>query len=85
MPMLVVSWSRNVVCSVVNALIDASSMIALTWFSNRTGSTITFCGIALNSAEPIGTASTGMSEMRMRRLSSAHWPIRPSPRRVVGG
>ena len=40
----------------VNALIEASSITALTWFSNSTGSTMTFCGIALNSAEPIGTA-----------------------------
>ena len=59
--MLVVSCSRNVICKVVNALTDASSMTALTWFSNSTGRTMTFCGTTLNSADPIGTASAGIS------------------------
>ena len=31
----------------------------------------------------IGTASVGMSEIRMRRLSRAHWPIKPSPSRTA--
>ena len=39
---------------VVKALTEASSITALTWPSNSTGSTMTFCGTALNSAEPIG-------------------------------
>ena len=39
---------------------EASSITALTWFSNRTGSTMMFCGTTLNRAEPIGTASLGM-------------------------
>ena len=56
MPMLSVSCSRNVVCSAVNCVTEASSITALTWFSNSTGSTMMLRGTTLNSAEPIGTA-----------------------------
>ena len=80
MPIEVVSCSRNMVCSVVNSCIEASSITALTWFSNRTGSTILLRGVTLNSAEEIGTVLSGISVISMRRLSSAHWPIRPSPK-----
>ena len=76
---MAVSCSRKVICRVVNAVTEASSITALIWSSNRTGSTMMFCGTALNSAEPIGTACGGISVIRMRRLSAAHWPIRPSP------
>ena len=52
MPIDVVSCSRNMVCSAVNSWIEASSITALTWFSNSTGSTITlFARRTLNSAE----------------------------------
>ena len=83
--MLVVSCSRKVVCKVVNALTDDSSITALTWFSNSTGKTMTFCGIALNKAEPIGTALDGTSVINRRRLSAAHCPTSPWPRRSVRG
>ena len=33
----------------------------------------------------IGTALSGISVISMRRLSTAHWPIRPSPRRSARG
>ena len=56
MPIESVSCSRNMVCSVVNFDTEASSMTALTWFSNSTGSTMMLRGTTLNSAEPIGTA-----------------------------
>ena len=69
----------------VKALTEASSITALTWFSNSTGSTMTFCGMTLNSAEPIGTAFAGIWVISMRRLSAAHWPIRPSPNPSVVG
>ncbi len=87
MPMLSVSCSRNAICKVVNAVTEASSMTALTSFSNRTGSTTMFCGTTLNSAEPIGTAWVGIVVISMRRLSTAHCPIRPSPScdRAAGG
>ena len=42
MPMLAVSCSRNVICSLVNLLTEASSITAFTWFSNSTGSTMMF-------------------------------------------
>src|SRR5712675_2563368 len=61
MPILVVSCSRNIICSVVNSPSEASSITALTWLSNSTGSTTTLRGTALNSADPIGTASVGIS------------------------
>ena len=77
MPMLAVSCSRNMICSGVNSLTEASSITALTWFSNSTGSTMMLRGATLNSAEPIGTASAGISVISMRRLSAAHWPIKP--------
>ena len=63
----------------VNAVMEASSITALTWFSNSTGSTMTFCGTTLNNAEPIGTACAGMSVISKRRLSAAHCPINPWP------
>ena len=79
MPIELVSCSRKAICNVVNVVTDASSMTALTSFSNRTGSTTMFCGTTLNSAEPIGTACAGIEVISMRRLSAAHCPIRPSP------
>ena len=60
--MLSVSCSRKVICEVVNELTEESSMTALTWFSNSTGSTTRFFGITRSNAELIGTASVGMSE-----------------------
>ncbi len=68
MPMLAVSCSRNVICSGVNALIEASSMTALTWLSNSTGSTTMLRGAALNSAEEIGTTLGGISVISRRSL-----------------
>ena len=44
------------ICRVVNVVSEASSITALTWLSNSTGSTMTLRGATLNSAEPIGTA-----------------------------
>ena len=85
MPMLSVSCSRKVICEVVNELIDASSMTALTWFSNRTGSTTRFFGTTRSSAELIGTASAGMSDTSRWRLSIAHCPTRPSPNCTICG
>jgi hypothetical protein len=46
----------------VNELTEESSMTALTWFSNKTGSTTRFFGLTRSSAELIETASLGMSE-----------------------
>ena len=37
-------------------------MTALTWFSNKTGSTTRFFGMTRSSAELIGAASGGMSD-----------------------
>ena len=79
MPMQSVSCSRKVICEVVNALTEASSITALTWFSNSTGSTTRFFGTTRSSAELIGTESAGMSATSRWRLSIAHCPIRPSP------
>ena len=83
MPIESVSCSRKVICEVVKAVMEASSITALTWFSNSTGSTTMFCGTTLNRAEPIGTACGGMSVISRCRLSAAHWPIRPSPIRML--
>ena len=55
------SCSRKVICEVVNEPTEASSITALTWFSNSTGSTTRFCGTTRSSAELIGIASVGMS------------------------
>ena len=44
MPMLSVSWSRNAWCVGLKRSNDASSITALTWPSNITGSTMMFCG-----------------------------------------
>ncbi len=74
-----VSCSRNVICEVVKETSEASSITALTWPSNSTGSTTRFFGATRNSAELIGTTSDGISPTTRGRLSSAHWPIRPSP------
>ena len=63
----------------MKALNRRSSMTALTSLSNRIGSTTTLRGTTLKSAEPIGTACGGISLMSSRRLSSAHWPTKPSP------
>ena len=85
MPIESVSCSRNAICRVVNSVTDASSITALTSFSNSTGRTTMFCGTTLNSAEPIGTAWAGMVVISMRRLSIAHCPTRPSPKPSRGG
>ena len=74
-----VSCSRKVICELVKDDSEESSMTALTWFSNRTGNTTTFLGSTRISAELTGTASLGMSDTSRCRLSSAHWPISPSP------
>ena len=66
--MLAVSCSRNVICSSVKALTEASSITALTWPSNSTGSTMMFRGGTLNSPEPIGTTLGGMSVMSSASL-----------------
>ena len=42
-------------------------------------------GSAWNIAVLIGTVSGGTRLTRMRRLSSAHWPTKPSPRASVAG
>ena len=68
--------------SLVNELIEASSMMALTSFSNSTGRTTMFSGTTLNRAEPTGTACAGMLVISMRRLSMAHWPINPAPNSI---
>ena len=62
MPMESVSCSRKVICEVVNELIEDSSITALTWFSNSTGSTTRFFGTTRSSAELIGAVSAGMSD-----------------------
>ena len=54
-------------------------MTAFTWPSNSTGSTMTCRGCALNRPEVIGTTSSGISVINMRRASRAHWPMSPSP------
>ena len=79
MPMESVSCSRNVICEVVNELIEASSITALTSFSNSTGSTTRLRGITRSMAEFTGMASVGMSDTSRLRLSMAHCPTRPSP------
>ena len=61
MPIEAVSCSRNVVCSVVNAPTAASSITALTWPSNSTGSTMMLRGCCANSAERIGATLSGTS------------------------
>ncbi len=60
--MLSVSCSRKVICEVVNELMEESSITALTWFSNKTGSTTIFFGLTRSSAELIGMVSVGISE-----------------------
>jgi len=70
---------------VVKGVTEASSITALTSLSNSTGRTMTFCGTALNSAEPIGTACGGTSVINMRRLSAAHWPTIPAPILIRSG
>jgi hypothetical protein len=72
MPIDAVSCSRKAVCSSVNSLSEASSITALTWPSNSTGSTTMFLGGALNRPDVIGRTDLGMSEMRICRLSAAH-------------
>ena len=85
MPIEAVSCSRKAICSSVKSLSEASSITALTWPSNSTGSTMMLLGGASNRLEPIGWAVGGRSEIRIWRLSAAHWPIRPSPMRMVSG
>ena len=85
MPTLAVSCSRKVICSLVKAETEASSITAFTWLSNSTGITMTFCGVTLNMADPIGVTFAGISVMRRRRLSAAHCPISPSPIGTAGG
>ena len=60
-------------------------MTAFTRSSNRTGNTITLRGIAWKSPERTGTVFEGSSVISMRRLSSAHWPTKPSPIRIAPG
>src|SRR6478736_6517436 len=66
-------------CEVVNEPTEDSSITALTWFSNSTGSTTRFFGVTRSSAELIGTASDGMSDTSRCCLSIALCPISPSP------
>ena len=85
MPIEAVSCSRKAICSSVKWLSEASSITALTWPSNSTGSTMMLCGAAWNRPEAIGYAVLGMSDIRIWRPSAAHWPIRLWPiRRVLG-
>src|SRR5215211_7322016 len=79
MPMPVVSCSRKVICNAVNGLMEASSMTALTWLSNKIGSTTMFLGGTLNKTDEIGMAVAGTSLISRRRLSAAHCPTRHSP------
>ena len=85
MPIEAVSCSRKAICSSVKSLSEASSITALTWPSNRTGSTMMLLGVASNRPERIGWTAVGMSEIRIWRRSAAHWPIRPSPTLMVAG
>ncbi len=84
-PKLSVSCSRKAICNVLKVFSEASSITALSWFSNSTGSTTTLRGIALKDTEPTGTKSSFGSLISIRRLSAAHWPIRPSPMRMDCG
>ncbi len=85
MPIEAVSCSRKAVCSSVKWPSEASSITALTWPSNSTGSTMMLLGVASNRPELIGWSVVGMSEIRIWRRSAAHWPIRPSLMRIVSG
>ena len=42
-------------------------------------------GSASKKTEPTGTVSGGTSEISSRRMSRAHWPMKPSPNRSSGG
>jgi len=42
-------------------------------------------GSAWKSGDPIGTVFDGTFEIRMRRLSTAHCPMKPSPRDISAG
>ena len=85
MPIEAVSCSRKAICSSVKSLSEASSITALTWPSNSTGSTMMLLGGAVNRPDVIGRTDGGMSEIRIWRRSAAHWPIRPSPMRSISG
>ncbi len=85
MPIDAVSCSRKAICSSVKWLKEASSITALTCPSNSTGSTTRLLGVAVNRPEVIGRTVAGMSEIRIMRRSVAHWPIRPSPIRMISG
>ena len=81
-PMLPVSCSRNARCEAVNSPSEASSMTALTWPSNSTGSTMMLRGRATARPEcTLDQVSAGCPSARMRWRSFAHWPTSPSPRR----
>ena len=58
---------------------EASSITALTWPSNSTGSTITLFGMRLNRPEPIGTTLSGSSVISMRRRPRRTGRAGPGP------
>ena len=86
MPMLAVSCSRNEICRSVNAPTEASSITALTWPSNSTGSTIDVVRRRLEQARS-GSARhwPACSVISMRLPSAAHWPTSPWPMRSCSG
>ena len=83
--MLAVNCSRNEVCRSVKLPSEASSITALTWPSNSTGSTIKLFGFAWKRPDVIGTTLSGICVISIRRASRAHWPIRPWPGRSRSG
>ena len=52
-PIVSVSWSRNVWCTSLNGVNEASSITAITCSSKSTGSTMMFVGAASPSPEVI--------------------------------
>jgi len=82
MPMLSVSCSRKVICEVVKALTEASSITAFDLvLEQEIGSTTTFFGTTRTSAELIGTASLGMSDTSAGACPSRI--VRSAPRRIA--
>jgi hypothetical protein len=79
MPMLPDSCSRNERCEAVTSVSEASSMTALTCFSNSTGKTMMLRGSALIRPERIWPRPGDTFSITIVWPSAAHCPIRPSP------
>ena len=78
MPILAVSCSRKAISKGVKSDSEDSSITALTWLSNSTGSTMMLLGVTLSSAELIGAALRTLV-ISLARPSAAHCPTSPSP------